>query len=237
MAKATTKPTTEENWRIQDLNTWPGAFGIYKYSKQAIKLNINSFIILFVLNIGVVGVTNSFGLIPDYGSSVADLISVILNVFLSIATVIVLLDSIRGEKSDWLVALKKSTQYFINYFVTSILVSLILIGSLLALVIPFFFIAPRMVNVFYHLIDKDMEIIDSIKASWESTSNNVGKIYGIFGVNILIVLLAVTIIGLPFAIWFGIMYYAASAIYYEYTTKAAPVALKAPKTKKVAKKK
>lgn len=237
MAKATTKPTTEENWRIQDVDTWPGAFGIYKFSKQAIKLNINSFIILLVIYLGVAGVTNSFGLIPDYGSSIGDLISIILNVFISVSAVIVLLDSIRGKKSDWLVALKKSTQYFINYFLASILVSVIIIASVFALVIPFFFIAPRMVNVFYHLIDKDMGIIDSIKASWESTSNNVGKVYGIFGVGLLIVLLAFTIVGIPFAIWFGIMYYAASAIYYEYTTKPAPATIKAPKTKKVTKKK
>lgn len=233
MAKATTEPTTKENWRIQDVNTWPGAFGIYKYSKQAVKLNIGSLIILTLISIIASYSTYIFELIPGAtGTMIGNLVSTVASIFVGIALVTVLLDSIRGKKSDAIEALKNSTKYFVKYFLASVLVVVIILASLLALIVPFFFIAPRMANVFYFLIDKDMAVTDAVQASWDSTQSNVGKVYGILGVYILIALLAITIVGIPFAIWFGIMYYAASAVYYEYTKKNTVTASKTIKAKK-----
>ena len=232
MANAATEPATQENWRIQDVKTWPGAFGIYKYSKQAIKLNILPLIILYVVYLGISMIPNIFtGFGPQNNVAVSiftNIFSTVVSIFYSIALVLILLDSIRGVKSDWIDAIKRSAPYLVKYFLASILVGLIVFGSLLALIIPFFFIAPRMANVFYHLIDKNMGVIDSINASWNSTSGNVGKVYGIIGVYLLIALLFITILGIPFAIWFGIMYIASSAVYYEYTRSNIAEAAKSP---------
>ena len=233
MAKAKAEQATEQNWRIQEVNTWPGAFGIYKYSKQAVMLNIGPLLILTLISIVASYSTYIFELIPGItGTFIGNVVSAVVSIFVGIAMIVVLIDSVRGKKSDAIEALKNSPQYFIKYFFASVLAGLIIIASLLAFIVPFFFIAPRMANVFYHLIDKDMSAPDAIKASWNSTEKNVGKVYGILGVYILIALLAITIIGIPFAIWFGIMYYAASTIYYEHTNKNTTTTAKTVEAKK-----
>ena len=98
----------------------------------------------------------------------------------------------------------------------------ILVASFIALIVPFFFIAPRLVNVGYFILDKNMGVMDALKASWNTTDKNVGKVYGIVGAYIAYSLLFITIIGIPFAIYFIVMYSASTTVYYEYTSKQNP---------------
>ena len=76
-----------------------------------------------------------------------------------------------------------------------------------------------------------MDVMDALKASWNTTEGNVGKVYGIVGVYIVFSLLFITIIGIPFALYFFVMYAASTTVYYEYTSrlKPNPLADKAPK--------
>jgi hypothetical protein len=64
-----------------------------------------------------------------------------------------------------------------------------------------------------------MSPIEAIKASWDATEGHVGKVYGILGVNILILLPIITLIGVLATVYFGFMYYAATAVLYVFLTK------------------
>jgi hypothetical protein len=64
-----------------------------------------------------------------------------------------------------------------------------------------------------------MDILDSIRASWDKTNGHVGKVYGIVGVNILMALLVITIIGIPVAIYLLVAYSAAFAYLYRYIVR------------------
>lgn len=208
--------------------TWPGAFGIYKYSKQAVMLNILPLLALFFGSyfVGfVVGLV--FQVIPRIGYSLSQLASQIVAIFFSIAIYRVLLHSIRGKTSDPIEALKESPEYFVKMVLAYLLCALIIFASLLALIVPFFFIAPRLVNVGYFILDKNMDVMDALKASWNTTDKNVGKVYGIIGVYIVFSLLFITIIGIPFALYFFVMYAASTTVYYEYTSKQNPNPLEA----------
>jgi uncharacterized membrane protein len=90
--------------------------------------------------------------------------------------------------------------------------------SVALFVIPAFFIIPRVYLSIYFVIDKEMGPIEAVKSSWEATRGHVGKIYGILGVNILIILPIITLIGIIATVYFGFMYFAASAVLYNYIT-------------------
>jgi hypothetical protein len=42
-----TKPSTSELAPVSELTSWPGAFGIYKYSKKAVMLNVGTILTVF----------------------------------------------------------------------------------------------------------------------------------------------------------------------------------------------
>ena len=202
---------------------WPGAFGIYKYSKKAVMLNILPLVALFFGSyivsffIGII-----FEIIPRVGYSLGQLASQIVAIFFSIAIYKVLLHSIRGKTADPIETLKASPEYFVKMVLAYLLCGAILVASFIALIVPFFFIAPRLVNVGYFILDKNMGVMDALKASWNTTDKNVGKVYGIVGAYIAYSLLYITIIGIPFAIYFIVMYSASTTVYYEYTSKQNP---------------
>jgi hypothetical protein len=61
-----------------------------------------------------------------------------------------------------------------------------------------------------------MSPIEAIKASWAATEHHISKVYGIIGVNILIALISITIIGILATIYFAVMYIAAVPILYSF---------------------
>jgi hypothetical protein len=200
-------------------STWPGGFGAYKYSKQAVMLNIGTLVGLFVTEIVVSIVLGAFL------GSVGRVLTQIIGLALGIATIFTLLAGVRGQKLSFEGALRKiEPMLVLKYFVSSILVGLALGVSLLLLIVPFFFVFPRLLLVSYFLLDKNIGPVEAIKASWDSTEGHAGQVWGIVGASLAMALLAVTIIGIPFAIYFLVMYSASSAVLYEFLHKTAPAA-------------
>lgn len=196
---------------------WPGAFGIYKNSKAAVRLNLVPIIVLIVASF-VVNILTGIFFKGDI-KFVGDIISFVISALLSVSTTMAYIAGARGEKSVIGDLLNKSLPYWVNMILATILIIIILALSLLLLIIPFFFIAPRLALVNYYLVDKRLGVIESLKASWSATKGHVTKLYGILGANIAMALLALTIIGIPFAIYFLVMYGAAIAVFYEFVLK------------------
>jgi len=113
-------------------------------------------------------------------------------------------------------SLKDTYPVFIKYLVLQILVGLLIGASLLLLIIPFFFVYPRLALAQYYLIDKKMGIMDAINASWNNTKGYSVKVWTVTLAAISMALLALTIIGIPFAIYFLVMYSAAMAVLYKH---------------------
>ncbi|HSW85496.1 MAG TPA: hypothetical protein VLF79_02705 [Candidatus Saccharimonadales bacterium] len=208
-------------------DTYPGAFGLYNYSKAAIKQNTSTVVLLIVLSLLISIIINAIfsgSSTRGVGSLIVDLVSVLF----STALTLTYLAGVRREKLSFSDSITQSFPYYLKFLGLTLLIVLSAIVSFLLLIIPFFFVVPRLVLSPYYLLDKNMGIIDAYKASWDFTKGHVAKVYGIVGVNILIALLLVTIIGIPFAIYFWIMYSAAFAVLYKFIDGHSPTQVSAP---------
>ena len=143
---------------------------------------------------------------------ITSLVAVAINAGLLAVTI----SGINKQKITISQALKVVKKYFVKYLVTVIYVGAASIASLLLFIIPFFFVFPRLILAPYFTIDKGLEPVDAIKASWEKTSGNVSKVYGILVASVVMFLPAFTILGIPFAIYFIFMFSAATGVLYNF---------------------
>ncbi len=212
--------TSKVNKNVNDesLATWPGAFKIYGISKAAILRNRNLIIgidiLVGFLTLSYVVFSNHMAnnLIDSILMYLAEFVLVVINYM----TVNVMLEGLKGNKTNFDQTLSTIMSKALDIIICYIFISVISIISIVLLIVPAFFIIPRIYLAIYYVIDKNMDPITALKTCWNDTKGNVLKVYQILGVNILILLLALTIIGIPFAIYFGFYYYAAPVVYYRY---------------------
>lgn len=202
------KPATEQALLPAE---WPGAFGIYKYSKQAVTKNLGPIILATLLL-----VFSSFVIERIFSDAfiINQLLGWLAGAYFSVVLILLYLAGAKGRRRELGEVFGKAGSYFVNMAILTLLETLIAIVSLLLLIVPFFIVMPRLVLAQYFLIDQDMDAIEALKASWAATGGNVGKVWGIFGAIIAMALLIVLIVG----IYFLIMYSAAFAILYLYLT-------------------
>lgn len=198
-------------------SSWPGAFGIYKTTKQAVMVNLSTLLLLILLNVLLQGVAsanktnNNLEILPTF-------ITGILNIIFTTAFILTWLAGLKQQKISVIESIKESFGFFISMFLGTLLTGLATVASLLLFIIPFFFVFPRLVFVPYLIIDKNISATDAFAQSWEMSKGHVSKVYGIFGANLLFGLLVFTIIGIPFALYFLFMYSAATAVLYKFIT-------------------
>jgi hypothetical protein len=204
--------TTENISSSNDLvpKIWPGAFKLYRYSKSSVMLNVwllvGVFVVYYIVSLIFSQILRHSFLNP--------VLSLIWNTVFTVSSTMILLAGTYGKSLTASQSYSKDLQLYVNVFIANILVLAACVLSILLLVIPFFFVFPRLILVTYYVIDKRMKPVDAFKASWANSKTHVSKIWGIIGVNLLITLTFVTIIGIPFAIYFFVMYSAAIAILY-----------------------
>lgn len=201
-------------------SSWPGAFGVYKYSRPAVLLNFWPLFVFWAISF-VLG----SGLQFQLNNSGGDLVALLISSFASIGYTVAYIDGVRRKKTDIGAAFGKSVDLWLKMIGLTLMIGIVLLVSFLLLIVPFFIVAPRLVLANYFLVDKNMSIPEAFNASWAATKGHVAKIYGVIGANIVMLLLAFTIIGIPFSIYFLIMYSAAFAVFYEYLRKSPPAVL------------
>ncbi len=195
---------------------WPGPFGVYKYSRDAVKVNLAPIVVIWLLNNFVSGIIQWKFHRPG------NLLSLIVGSILGTALILLYLAGIRRQRLSFGETFSKSLPLLLKMIGLYILVALSLIASLILLIIPFFIVMPRIVLAQYYLVNKNMGIIEAYKASWASTKGYATKVWGIIGVSVLMLVLMLTIIGIPVAIYLLIMYAAAMAVLYEFINKQQP---------------
>lgn len=191
---------------------WPGMFGVYKYSKQAVKVNLVPVVILIILSGLLGGASDVFSSRKDF---VTPLVVVLLGLLINAALYITQIAGVRGQKISAVDAVSKAFTKWPRLVLLTILVTVSYAVSLLLLIVPFFFVLPRLSLATYFLVDQPMSVLAAYKASWHATKGYTLEPWSIYAVNVLIWLLVITIIGIPFAIYFYIMYSAAFAVLYE----------------------
>ncbi len=193
---------------------WPGAFGVYKHSKKAINTNLSSAVFLMLVTFLLSGSLSY--LVENRDGGLFDLL---VQSFAMAASAFAFMAGVKGKRVEIADTIKTGGNYFFKSLGLNVLVSLSLIGSFLLLIVPFFFVLPRLLLANYYLVNEDLSIIDAYKASWNETKGHSGKVWGVLGASLLMALLMITVIGIPFAVYFLLMYSAATAVLYSYIKK------------------
>jgi hypothetical protein len=221
---------------LAPMKTWPGAFGVYKYSGAAVKVVLKTVVLLFILELVIstlvnatlgaprvsgvtgrtVGVHHQFGTI-----ALGELLDLIAASMIGIATVYTLLSGVKGKTVEIGEALTMALGLIVKYILLEFLVALSLVVSLILFVVPFFFVYPRLVLAPYFLIDQKLGVVEAYKASWHATKGHSSKVWGITGVGLLMILPSITIIGLLLTIYWLVLYSAAVALLYTFTKAGA----------------
>lgn len=191
--------------------SWPGAFGIYKYSKAVIQFNLNTFVVLFLISAGA----GALEIIPIAGQIAA----IVIGLVLAISSILTQLAGIRGRHLSLGDAISGSWPLVLRILGLDIIVALSTAVGFLLLIVPGLIILPRLSLATYFLVDKNMGVMEAYKASWRATKGHAGKAWGIFGVVIVMVLPVITIVGILATVYFVFMYGAAFALLYETLTR------------------
>lgn len=203
---------------------WPGAFGVYKYSKQAILTNWRPLLAVLLLTLlASIIVRGAGGTDPHKGMYLlAQLISLIVAAYASVATTFIELKSVKRENTSLNEAFAKAGHYFLPMLGAVLLMYVLLTASIMLLVVPFFFVLPRLVLMPYFLVDNNLGPLQALKASWNDTRGYSAKVWGIIGVTCLFALISITIIGIPFTLYFIFMYSGAQPLLYRYIRAHTP---------------
>jgi hypothetical protein len=214
-----------------NITIWPGAFAVYKQSREAIIMVIETYLLLIVIyfvigilvgvifpahTVQVVGTGGGLG----YSSSstvnqpnpIAQLLSFLLGTLFIVSIVIVILSAVKGQAIKLAEALSKAVSIYFKFLGLSVLIYLSYIGLMLLLAVPFLIWGPRLILAPYYMVDQDLGIMDAYKKSWNESKGNVSKIYGVGIATFLMSLLSIVLVGL----YFVLMYAAASALLYFY---------------------
>lgn len=200
---------------------WPGAFGIFKKSRDVIRYNLGTIVLLTLLTFAASILVNMvlevfFG--KQFADTFGQLIPYALSAYLTVALTYAYLSSARSKKLDVEAALKVVPSLYWRMFFLELLIMLAVIGGLILLIVPGIIIGLRLSLAHYYLVDKNMSVMEAYKASWHATKGHLGKIWGMIGVGLLMLLPTLTIIGVVATVYLLFMYSAVSALLYLYLT-------------------
>ena len=204
---------------------WPGAFGAYKPSREAVLKNLSTLIWLAVLDV-VVNIALSIILKLVFGSviggSLYDIGSLFISALFIVAQVYVYLHGIHGKRVEIDQLYAAVSPFWMRMVLLDLLIVVTVIGGLILLIIPGIYFGLRLSLAPYFLVDKNMDIMDAYKASWDATKGNLRKILAIIGVYLLMILPIITIIGVIATVYFTFMYAAVYALLYEHIKNKNP---------------
>jgi uncharacterized membrane protein len=165
MAKDSTKPHFSKQEAI--------SFGF-----ELAKKNLFFFVVLFIITLLIAAVMGALRLSAVHAPLVAFAIwlaQIVIDLIIGMGLINIALKFIDKKKPKY-----KDLFYYkpiVNYFLTSILEGLIVVGGLFLLIIPGIFFALRLQYANYLIIDKNLGPIEAIKASWKMTKGNVWNLF------------------------------------------------------------
>lgn len=192
-----------------EVDHWPGAIQSFKLVKPYVKTRIWDFISVIGIGIALSLIIEIIlsGLIKQSlpRTIVNDIASLIIGAFLQAAIIKMYYDVLLAKDFTLSSALNYGFKRLIKMIGILIIVNVLIVVSLVLLVIPFFFVLPRLYLAPYYLIKNDSTLNQALAASWHSTHHNLKPVWGVLVLNIGIALLFLTIIGIPLAIYWGVI--------------------------------
>jgi len=236
MEPETQAPATPQQPVEQSNQQLPGAFSLFKPSMAAVKLNLGSFILIFILPAALGFLSLGFmspGKVTDNVVASATLTttaillilsSIVLSLLLYPALTYLQLESAKGNKVGAIDTVKNSYKYFWRLLGLAVLTVLVIILGFLLLIVPGFFMIRRYLLAPYYLVDGDLGVIEAMKRSANDSKEFSYAIWGIIGVMILIEVLGIIpILGAIAGAILQILYYCAPAIrYFQIKQVASP---------------
>ncbi len=190
--------------KVVDSKKWESPFKVYPMIKHNVKKYFWTIFLFFAVYY-VIYIVVAMIFKGKSGSVIVSLTNIILSAYLSVAVILTYINAFSDKVVSFADTIKSSNKFIGKYIILNIFITIISILSILALGIPAFFIIPRIIIAPFLLVKNDMSATDALKQSWEITRNQYGPLYLWFLQSILIGLLAFTIIGIPFAIYFIIV--------------------------------
>lgn len=162
------------------------AFKLINKSWEALSLNLGTFVLIYFLPMiiafaAIFLVSGALSASQDDGgitamaiifAVVAGLGVGILFVFLSIATVIAQLASVQGKKISFKEVINQSQPFFWRFIGLGILCSLIIVAGLILFIIPGIVLGFWLILTSYIMVDKNIGVIETIKASISLTKRH-----------------------------------------------------------------
>lgn len=204
-------------------NAWPGAFGIVRPAREAMKRNLGTMILL-VITTAVISIATQLILRNNDATSVSvsELISFLSATLLSCAEIVTIMASLRNKKIGYSQAFQLGTPMWWRMILLNLLTALTVLGGLILFIVPGIWFALRLSLAPYYLIDRQMGVMEAYKASWHATKGNLGKVWGIIGVMVLMVLPTLTLIGIVATVYLLFMYWPAMPMLYMYLSAKSP---------------
>ena len=219
---------------------YPGAFGLFQPSKVAMMRILGTlallYLIIIAVNIATGIILGALNLNGSIYSSVNNLLSLAIQVVTAPMWAYIMLRSVYSQKETVPTAFDyaKSNGNMLRFFLANLLVGLAVIGGLILLIIPGIIFAMRFSMTGYILVDNpQLDAVEAMRQSWRMTRGHLGKIWGIVGVSILMMIPIITIIGIIATAILLYLYAAASAILYTYLKQQPTDAVVTPASQPV----
>lgn len=209
----------------------PSAFDLFKPSWEAVQLNIIEFFVIFLAptaGLFLLGLIISV-LIPSDARALGLIILFVVGVLIYIgvvgpALVHAQLQSARQKKVSYAEAFERSKKFWARFIALSIVVGLVIAIGFVLLIVPGVIFLRRYFLAQYAMLDKDLGIRDSMRASSKLSEGRSMAIFGIIGVDILIGLPnIIPVIGGFITFVLQIVYLCAPAIRYDQLQALKPV--------------
>jgi hypothetical protein len=122
--------------------------------------------------------------------ALALLLFVIVGIFLFTMATSLEVKSAAGKKPDLSELFEDGKKYFLRIIGVVLLSGLLIVGGLILFIIPGIFALGRLVMAPYHLVDKDLGVIEAMKRSNDQAKGRMILVYAAIGVMILVSILA-----------------------------------------------
>jgi len=195
--------------KIPKPGKWPGKMDSFRLVKPYVKYHFwdlfSVYAISLVSTIILRLLTSTIFSHRIVASLVTELLFFLLQTFFGTAIIAMYFAYLKNEDFTLKDAFKIASERFLSMAGLTVVTGVILLASFLALIIPFFIVFPRLYLAPYFLISHNLTVNEAIAASWETTRGNAMKVYGLWVIQVGLLLLCITVIGIPFAIYWYVI--------------------------------
>jgi hypothetical protein len=133
------------------------------------------------------------------------LVSLFIGAFVQSCFIMMYFSSLKEKQFELKEVIRFGYQNIFRMFVLILVMDVLLIVGFVLLIVPFLIMLPRLYLAPYFLVLDNLSASEALGFSWNLTKGHSKEVYGIIGLDILIALLFLTIVGIPFAVYFGII--------------------------------